>query len=64
MTNSNEKLLFLNENRFFEFKMTIFIIIDNLMKNNYLDEKNFFNKVVDFRVEITILNLANFEIFY
>ena len=64
MTNSNEKLLFLNENRFFEFKMTIFIIIDNLMKNNYLDEKNFFNKDVDFRVEITILNLANFEIFY
>ena len=64
MTNSNEKLLFLYENRFFEFKMTIFIIIDNLMKNNYLDEKNFFNKAVDFRVEMTILNLANFEFFY
>ena len=51
-------------NRFFELKMTIFIQIDNLMKNYYLDEKNFFNKDVDFRVEITILNLANFEIFY
>ena len=64
MTNSNEKLLFLNENRFSELKMTIFIRIDNLMKNYYLDEKSFFNKDVDFRVEITILNLANFEIFY
>ena len=49
---------------FFELKMTIFIQIDNLMKNYYLDEKSFFNKDVDFRVEITILNLANFEIFY
>ena len=64
MTNSNEKLLFLNENRFFELKMTIFIQIDNLMKNYFLDEKSFFNKDVDFRVKITILNLANFEIFY